>query len=156
MPRSHKEALEMDREQGTSLWADAIKKEMTKMEQFGVFKTATTIPDNYTRLRCMLLFDIKLDGTHKARLVTDGSNTPLYPDSYSSVIAPEHVRLALVVATLNGLDHEMIDLENAYLHALTKEFAYTYLHSEYGSLGGKLQLFHKGTYLQKLVVLVNA
>jgi len=92
-----------------------------------VFKTATIVPDDYTKLRCMLVFDIKLDGTHKARLVADGSSTPLHTDSYSSVIAPEHVRLALIVATLNGLDHEMIDLENAYLHALTKEHAYTYL-----------------------------
>ena len=50
------------------------------------------------------------------------------------------------MATLNGLDHEMIDLENAYLHTLTKEQAYTYLPVEYGTLGGKLLIFHKALY----------
>jgi len=94
----------------------------------------------------MLIFDIKLDGTHKARLVADGSNTPMSTDSYSSVIAPEHVRLALIVATLNNLQHEMIDLENAYLHAVTKEQAYTFLPFECGTLGGKLLIFHKALY----------
>ena len=146
LPRSHKEALEIDRQLGNSLWADAIQKEMSKMEKFGVFKSTTTVPDGYLRLRCMLVFDIKQDGTRKARLVADSSNTPSYTDSYSSVIAPEHVRLALFVATLNALDHEMIDLENFYLHALTKEQAYTYLPVAYGPLGGKLLVFHKALY----------
>jgi len=94
----------------------------------------------------MLIFDIKLDGTHKARLVADRSGSPTYADAYSSVIAPDHVRLALIVATINGLDHAMIDLENAYLHALTKDLAYTYLPIEFGNLGGKTLIFHKALY----------
>lgn len=82
----------------------------------------------------------------KGRLVADGSGSPLYTDAYSSVIAPDHVHLALIAATLNNLDHAMIDLENAYLHALTNELAYTYLPLEFGNLGGKTLIFHKALY----------
>jgi len=146
LPRSSKEALEIDKSAGNTLWADAIHKEMCKIEKFNVFKEASSIPAGYERLRCMLIFDIKLDGTHKARLVADGSGSPVSTDSYSSVIDPDHVRLALIVATLNGLDHCMIDLEDAYLHALTKELAYTYLPPEFGTLGGRTLIFHKALY----------
>jgi len=141
-----KEAMSIDREANNTLWADAIAKEMDKITKFCVFKESTTIPDNHTRLRCMLIFDIKLDGTYKARLVADGSDTPLYDDAYSSVIAPEYIRLALIVATLNNLDHDMIDLENAYLHAVTKELAYTIVPSDFGHLDGKILIFHKALY----------
>jgi len=144
LPRSSKEALELDKAAGNTLWADAIHKEMTKIEKFNVFKESSSVPTGYERLRYMLIFDIKLDGTHKARLVADGSGSPLSSDAYSSVIAPDHVRLVLVAATINGLDHAMIDLENAYLHALTKELAYTYLPLEFGNLGGKTLLIFAG------------
>jgi len=146
LPRTAKEALEIDVSNGNSLWKDAITKEVSKMEKFDVFKEAESIPVDYTRLRCMMVFDIKLDGTHKARLVADGSGTPLYEDAYSSVVAPEHVRLAMLVATLNDLEQAMIDLENAYLHALTKELAYTVLPDGYGTLSGKILIFHKALY----------
>ena len=146
LPRSSTEALEIDKAAGNTLWADAIHKEMTKIETFNVFKESSSVPTGYERLRCMLIFDIKLDWTHKARFVADGSGSPLSSDAYSSVISPDHVRLALVAATVYGLDHAMVDLENAYLHALTKELAYTYLPLEFGNLGGKTLIFHKALY----------
>ena len=146
LPRSTKDAMSIDREANNTLWANAIAKEMDKITNFRVFKESTTTLDNHTRLRCMLIFDIKLDGTHKACLVADGSDIPLYDDAYSSVIAPEHIRLAFIVATLNNLDHDMIDLENAYLHAVTKELAYFILPSDFGPLGGKILIFHKALY----------
>ena len=146
LPRSSKEAFEIDKSNGNTLWATAINKEMFKIEQFNVFKESSSVPTGYERLRCMLIFDIKLDGTHKARLVADGSGSPASTDSYSSVISPDHVRLALIAAALNVLDHSMIDLENAYLHALTKELAYTYLPLEFGNLCGKTLIFHKALY----------
>jgi len=127
----------MDQANGNTLWSHAINKEMNKMDKFCVFKEATSIPTDHICLRCHLVFDIKLDGTHKARLVADGSNTPCHTDSYSSVIAPEHVRLTMLVATLNDLEQAMIDLENAYLHALTQEKAYTILPQGFGSFCGK-------------------
>jgi len=66
LPRSSKEAFEIDRAEGNTLSADAINKEMSKMEQFNVFTESSSVPPGYERLRCMLIFDIKLDGTQKA------------------------------------------------------------------------------------------
>jgi len=146
LPRTVKEAFEIDISNDNSLWSHAIAKEISKMEKFEVFKTSDSIPVDHSRLRCIMVFDIKLDGTHKARLVADGSGTPLYEDVYSSFVAPEHVSLAMLVATINNLEQDMIDLENAYLHALTKELAYTILPDGYGDLRGKVLIFHKTLY----------
>ena len=146
IPRSAREAHEIDKTEGNTLWGDAILKEINKINEYEVFKPSDIIPEEYTKLRCNMIFDVKLDGTRKARLVVDGSHSPCTIDAYSSVIAPEHVRLAMVAGTLNNLLMETIDLGNAYLHAFTKELVYTILSDGYGQLSGKILIIQKALY----------
>ena len=71
-----------------------------------------------------MIFDIKMNGnfTRKARLVADG-HTIAMPSSitYSSVVSRESVRIAFIIAYLNGLDIFLCDIGNAYLNEKFKE-----------------------------------
>jgi hypothetical protein len=53
--------------------------------------------------------------------------------TYSSVVTRESVRIAFVIAALNGLDLMMFDVVNAYLNALTTEKLYCYAGKEFGA-----------------------
>ena len=145
VPRNVNEALILDKENGNTLWKDAIKKEMTKIIEFQVFKTpaAGKPPIGYKKIPCHMIFDVKHDGRFVA-----GGHLTLDPgeDSYSGAIAPDAVRLGMFAAAHNGLQVVAADIGNAYLHAKTKEKVYTILGEEYESLGGKTLIFDKGLY----------
>ncbi len=52
-----------------------------------------------------MIFDIKMDFTHKARFVAGGYVTdPPTSITYSSVVAHDSVCLAFLIATLNDLE----------------------------------------------------
>ena len=69
-----------------------------------------------------MIFDIKMDFTRKARFVAGGHTTdPPSSSTYSSVVARDSVRIALILAALNDCEVEMADVGNAYLYAPTKE-----------------------------------
>ena len=65
------------------------------------------LPIGYQKIKCHMIFDIKLGDKfrRKARLV-GGGHTITAPASitYSSVFSRGSVRVALIVAALNGLD----------------------------------------------------
>ena len=63
-----------------------------------------------------------MDFIRKARFVA-GGHTIEAPSAitYSSVLLRESVRLAFMIAALNGLDIISCDLENAYLNATNRE-----------------------------------
>ena len=76
----------------------------------------------YTEIVCHMVFDVKIDFTHKARFVAVGHLTDA-PDSitYSSVVSRDSVRIFLLLAELNGLDIMACDVGNAYLNAPCRE-----------------------------------
>ena len=69
-----------------------------------------------------MVFDVKMDFTHKARFVAGGHLTDT-PETitYSSIISHDSVRIALLIAELNGLDGLLCDVGNAYLNASCHE-----------------------------------
>ena len=69
-----------------------------------------------------MVFDIKMDFTHKACFVAGGHTTEM-PTSmmYSSVVLRDSVQLAFLIATLNDIDIMSVDLENAFIQALCHE-----------------------------------
>jgi hypothetical protein len=80
-----------------------------------------------------MVFDIKMDFTHKARLVAGGHVTdPPASITYSSVVSCETVQIAFVVAALNDLDVVAADIGNAYLNAYTSEKFFTITGPEFG------------------------
>jgi Reverse transcriptase (RNA-dependent DNA polymerase) len=133
MPKSVKDALTLDAQAGTTLWRDAIAKEMKNVMPAFKFRDDDVIPPGYTKIDCHMVFDIKADLTRKARLVAGGHQTEVPKESvYSSVVSRDSVRLALMLATLNGLSVLSADVQNAYLNAPTKEKCYCIAGPEFG------------------------
>jgi hypothetical protein len=70
----------------------------------------------------MMIFDIKMDFTRKARLVARGDLTDALPTlTYSSVVSRESVLITFLVAALYDIELMMFDVGNAYLNAATPE-----------------------------------
>ena len=70
IPTSVKEALEIDLENGNTLWYDAIMKEMGNVRiAFEVLEPNAKPPPGYKHVALMMIFDVKMDFTRKARLV---------------------------------------------------------------------------------------
>ncbi len=62
IPRTVKEALELDCQNGNTLWADAIAKEMTKVRKaFDILPDGKTAPVGYQKIPCHMVFDIKME-----------------------------------------------------------------------------------------------
>ena len=99
IPRNYMEAMQFDSENKNSKWYDAIKLEMESMLEYKVFKKwdkailaehkkVMNPPKGYHRIRAHLVFAVKIDGRHKARLVADGHLTPdPIENIYSGVVS---------------------------------------------------------------------
>jgi hypothetical protein len=106
IPRTVKEALELDRQNGNTFWADAIAKEMTEVQKaFEILPDGKTAPVGYQKIPCHMIFDVKMeDFKRKARLVTGGHKTKAPATiTYASVVSGETVRIALMLAAFNDL-----------------------------------------------------
>lgn len=100
IPKSVREAYEIDCQTGIDFWTKAIAKEMAKVRV--AFERSDISPEDmrkdqampgYQEIKCHWVFDIKMDGnfTRKARLVAGGHMSD-EPSSvtYSSVVSRGH------------------------------------------------------------------
>ena len=99
IPRNYTEALEFDKPNNNSKWYDATKAELDSIHSYEVFqkhekaqydkqKKVINAPPGYQKIRVHLIFAVKYDGRHKARLVADGHLTPEPVESiYSGVVS---------------------------------------------------------------------
>ena len=133
LPKTVREALELDRRNGNHMWRDAIAKEMGIVMPAFEFQDDDVIPIGYQLIQCHMIFDIKQDLTRKARLVAGGHMTEI-PDhsTSSSVVGRDSVRIAFVMAMVNAVGLLSCDVQNAYLNAPTKEKCYTIAGPEFG------------------------
>ena len=108
VPKDFKHAVDTDQRNGNTLWQDATKLELESMEAYRVFKDhghKATPPLGYKVIRAHLIYDVKHDGRHKARLVADGHLTNVPDDTdYSSVVSLRGLWILLFLAELNGLE----------------------------------------------------
>ena len=132
IPKTVAEALQVDKENGNTYWADAIAKEMGKAKVAYVPIDGVTPEEarankvdqlrGFQEIKCHIIFDVKMDFTRKARFVAGGHTTePPNSLTYSSVVSRESVKIAFLVAALNGLDLMSCDIGNAYLNAKCRE-----------------------------------
>jgi Reverse transcriptase (RNA-dependent DNA polymerase) len=123
VPRDYRHAIWLDKRNGNSKWADATRLEMAQLDDYSTFKdVGKAVPDGYKKIRVHLVYDVKHDGRHKARLVADGHLTDIPLESvYSGVVSLRGIRLLTFISELNGLDLWATDIGNAYLEANTKE-----------------------------------
>ena len=149
VPRSVAEAYALDKKNGNTLWADSIAKEMKNVRiAFKILENGERIPIGYQRMRCHIIFDVKMeDFRRKARLVAGGHMTDAPPTiTYASVVSRETVRIALTLAGLNDLQVKVSDIENAYITAPCTEKIWTVLGPEFGSDAGKQAIVVRALY----------
>ena len=152
VPKTVQDAIRIDKENGDTLWWDAILKEMKNVriafeEYDGNIDELTK--KGYTKIDCHMIFDIKMGENfrRKARLVAGGHKTEA-PSSitYSSVVSRDSVRIALLIAALNDLNVLSCDIQNAYLTAPCREKICIIAGHEFGSEAGKTMIIVRALY----------
>ena len=157
VPRDYHEALELDKLHGNTKWQDCTKLELDQIDEYETFedrgkaifngREITNAPANHKKIRVHLVFDVKHDGRHKARLVADGHLTEEPVESvYSSVVSLRSLRLVTFLAELNSLELWGADISNAYLYAKTSEKIYIVAGKEFGSREGHILVIRKALY----------
>jgi hypothetical protein len=149
IPRDYSDAIRLDNENKNTRWQDCTALEMKQLADYDTFSdlghaTKVPIPDGYKRIRVHLVYAVKHDGRHKARLVADGHLTDVPLESvYSGVVSLRGFRLVVFLAELNGLELWATDIGNAYLEAKTREKLVIIAGEEFGELAGHLLVIQK-------------
>ena len=158
IPKNYMDAMQFDSENKNSKWYDAIKFEMESMSEYKVLKKwdkaildkhkkVKNPPKGYHRIKVHLVFAVKFDGRHKARLVADGHLTPeLIENIYSGVVSLRNLRLVIFLGKLNNLELWGADIGNAYLEAFTDEKLYIVAGPDFQQLEGYILIFLKALY----------
>ncbi len=85
--------MRLDERNGNKRWREATDLELKQIDDYQTFedhghKSKVGPPDGYKKIRVHLVFDVKHDGRHKARLVAGGHLTDPPIDSvYSGVVS---------------------------------------------------------------------
>jgi hypothetical protein len=149
VPTSVDHALEIDKKNDNTLWADAIGKEMKDVRiAFKCLNPGEHAPLDYKWIKCHMIFNIKIeDFRRKARIVAGGRMTgaPTIM-TYASVASRETVRISLTIAALNDLEVKATDILNAYISAPIKEKVWCALGPEFGPDTGKSAIIVHALY----------
>ena len=152
------EAIQFDKENKNRNWYDAIKLEMESMQSNKDFKKWDKVilemhkkvinaPKGYHKIKVHLVFAVKFDRRHKARLVADGHLTPeQVKNIYSGVVSLKNLRLEIFLGKLNNLDILGADIGNAHLEALSDEKLYIVAGTEFEELVRYILIFLKALY----------
>ncbi len=152
LPKLVDDALVIDRCSGSTLWADAIAKEMQNIRvAFNALEDGRNVLHGFQLVKCHIIIKIKMEDFHcKAHLVAGGHMTNVPATyTYASVIMPETVCIALMLAALNLLDVMVTDIMNAYITAPCKEKVWTTLGSEFGKDKGKKAIIARALFCLK-------
>ena len=159
IPRSYKDALEFDKENNNTKWADATGDEMDCIKDQEDFikcrrakwdvnhRRILNAPANHQKIRVNLNFAVNFNSRCKARLVADGSLTPEPVENiYSGVVSLRHLRLFIFLGELNNLELWRADIGDAYLAANTHEKLFIIAGAEFEELEGFILIFNKALY----------
>ena len=121
VPRNYDQAMEFDERNGNTRWKDATDIELNQIDEYETFEdkgSDWTPEQGYKKIRVHLVYAVKHDGRHKARLVADGHLTDTPIDSvYASVVTLRGVRITTFLAKKDGMDLWVTDIGNAYLES---------------------------------------
>ena len=148
IPRNWKDAVRLDKLNGNTLWADAVKYERECVDEFDVFFDCKfTIPKGYKKIRVHFVFDCKHDGRRRARLVADGHLTDVPVESvYSGVVSLRGIRIMTFLAEHNKIELWATDIGSAYLQTYTKEKLYIQAGPEFQELEGHYLIIVRALY----------
>jgi Reverse transcriptase (RNA-dependent DNA polymerase) len=149
IPKTVEDALRIDKENGNTVWWDAIMEEMAAVRIAFRRHHSSVPPIAFTEIKCHFVFDVKLGENFrcKARYVADGSKTnPPAFMTFATGVSRESVRIILMIASLNGLLVLSADIQNAYLHAQCRERVYVRAGKEFGSDQGAIMIIDRALY----------
>ncbi|KAL7570791.1 hypothetical protein ACA910_014420 [Epithemia clementina (nom. ined.)] len=158
IPRDYEEAMELDRKNGNTKWKEAIDLELKQIDDYQTFKDigraeldqkgqVKNAPAGYKKIRVHLVFAVKHDGRHKARLVADGHLTRNNTEgAYSGVVSLRSLRIVMFLSELNTLKLWGADIGNAYLEAFTEEKIFIVAGPEFGDRKGHILIISKALY----------
>jgi hypothetical protein len=135
VPNSVREAYALYKKNGDTKWADAICKEMENVRlAFRIGADGETIPIDYQKICCHMIFDIKQEDFRQKACLLAGGHTTVAPATitYDSVVSRESVRIEMLLAALNDVEVKTAGIENAYITAPNAEKIYTVLGPEFG------------------------
>jgi hypothetical protein len=93
IPRTYEQAKRIDEKNGNTLWGDATILELNQIDEYITFidkqhHSKVTLPTGFKRIRVHIVYDVKHNGSHKARVVADGHLIDIPLDSvYSGVVS---------------------------------------------------------------------
>ena len=150
VPKDYAHAVRLDEQNKNTKWQDTTMLEIQQLDKYDTFKDKGlrgSVSQSYKKIRVHLLFAIKHDGRHKARLVADGHLTPVPTESvYSGVVSLRGLRMVVFLAELNNLKIWATDIGNAYLEAETTERVYIVAGPEFGEREGHTLVIFKALY----------
>ena len=150
VPRNYREARRYDEMNGDTGWGDAEVVEISQLREYKAYHSLgrnPVIPEGYTIILVHFVYDRKICGKKKARLVANGNMTETCPEStYSSVVSLRGLRIIFFLAELNGLLLWASDVGNAYLESLTKEKIIFRAGPEFGEEEGHWMVVTKALY----------
>ena len=127
IPKNYKDAERLDRKNDNDDWKNANKLKHKHFKEYDAFTdkrkfAGCRIPHGYQLIRVHTIFDVKVDGRHKAQVVADRHLTATPTESvYSGVVSLRGLRTCLFIGELDGMEPWATDIGNAYLEALTSE-----------------------------------
>ena len=147
---SVRHAIQLNIANGNHAWQEAMDTELMQINKYATFRELTdgdSPPADYKKIPYQMIFDVKFDLRHKARLVAGGHKTdPPKEDIFSGVVGMETVRIRFLLATVNTLDVCAADIGNAFLYGKTKEKVFIIAGPEFGAAVGKPLIIDKGLY----------
>ena len=166
IPRSVAEAYELDRKNGNTYWADAIKRELDAimvrktlyfpktLTEEEVLKETIRESEGFQFAPMWIIFDIKPHTLkRKARLVIGGHVVDTTDtETFSKMMQTEGARVLAVIADHMRYDLAVGDINTAYLYATTKEKIWTRAEGEafvkagYANTSGSICMVHKAQY----------
>jgi len=117
-------AIDLDRKNGDTFWMDSLAKVMRNLNvAFEYLELGEKAPPGWFKaLGHIIVFDVKMNFTWKARWVKDGHKTPdSTTSSFAGVVSCESIRIGLTYAALLRLPVIGGDIQNAYLQAPSSE-----------------------------------
>ena len=150
VPRDYDQAIRLGNRNGNTRWQESTALEMCQLDDYNIFVDHGKDGNpgsSYKKIRVHLIYAIKYDRRHKARLVADGHLADVPVDSvYSGVVSLRGLRMLIFLAKLNGLKPWATNIGNAYLEIRTSELVYIVAGPEFGDLQGHVLSIYKALY----------
>ena len=154
VPRDNKHAVELDKKNGgNTKCQDAIWLELKQLDEYRVFIEdgvfhINKLPPGYQLIKVHLVFAIKCDGRHKARMVAVGGHLTQVPVNsvYGRVLSLHRLRLCLFLGKINNMESYDTEIGSAYLESTTNEKVSIKGGPEFGPIAGHLLIIYNALY----------